>query len=319
MESNTIRTLKYQTDLDRVADLIERSFPIHQDPDGQTYVQEMRKTAQEMRLLGWMSQWALSDFNVRKTAGFVWEEHGEIIGNLSLIPFKEGGQNVYLIANVAVDPHHRRKGIARALTQRALGYLRRQNEPHVWLQVKDDNHAAIQLYRSLGFEDRDIRTTWRIRPKDRIKTGLKPSQGIKISRLKKNCCEDRQDWLMDAYPKQIRWNLSVDFSKFEPGILNCLVNWLDGVRLKHWAIMSEEQCQGVITWQKTTSFANNLWLAFPQDREEESLPQALQFVLKGCAPNHSLSIDYPAGRLADQFEILGFIKFRTLIWMKYQD
>jgi len=54
-----IRKLDLTRDLDQVADLIERCFPIHLDYDGQTYIKEMRKTAREMRLLGWLSNLAI--------------------------------------------------------------------------------------------------------------------------------------------------------------------------------------------------------------------------------------------------------------------
>ena len=159
-----IRSLDISSDLDQVADLIEMCFPISHDPDGQTYIREMRKAAREMRLFGWLS--TLAEMGSTKSAGFVWEDSGEIIGNLSLIPFQNDGRRIHLIANVAVHPDHRRKGIARALTQHALAYLRRRGDPAAWLQVREDNPAAITLYRSVGFKEQAIRTTWRIRPMD---------------------------------------------------------------------------------------------------------------------------------------------------------
>lgn len=64
-----------------------------------------------------------------KNSGFVWEENGQIIGNLSLIPSTKGGRRVVVIANVAVHPDHRRRGIAHELTQRALQTLRQQVKP----------------------------------------------------------------------------------------------------------------------------------------------------------------------------------------------
>lgn len=312
--SNPIRKLELLKDLDRVADLIEICFPIHLDQDGRTYVREMRKAARDMRLMGWLSN--LAEMGIGKASGFVWEEGNQIIGNLSLIPFQMDGHRMHLIANVAVHPNYRRRGIARALTARTLAYLRQQNERQVWLQVRDDNPAAVNLYRSIGFADQVARTTWRIRPFEfRTAITSNPSDHM-IRRRRISDWESQQRWLENAYPFTIRWNLPVDFRHFAPGTLQGVTNFLDGVSLRHWAFDVTGECQGAITWQKTTSFANNLWLAFPEETEDETLPTALDFIRKRLSSKHPLSIDYPTGRFQTHFEALGFENFHTLIWMR---
>ena len=309
-----IRRLDLSSDLERVADLIEMCFPIERDPDGQTYIREMRKAARDMRMLGWLSN--LAEMGSSKSAGFVWEESNKITGNLSLIPFQKDGRRIHLIANVAVHPDYRRQGIAEALTQHALGYLRRRGDPEAWLQVRVDNDAAIGLYRSAGFEKRAIRTTWRIRPLDlHRETGSLAT----VFRVRKR---DQQDWaqhqayLAETYPFDLRWNLPVDFNRFAPGFLQKLTNFLDGMRFKHWPFYHQHELQGVITWQMTSAYANNLWLAFPPEKEAEFLPSALAVVTKGLARKHPLSIDYPQRRAMAVFKELGFEAFRTLIWMR---
>ncbi len=312
--SEHIRAIDLARDLDPVADLIELCFPIHQDPDGQTYVQEMRKAAREMRLIGWLA--GLSEQYLEQSSGFVWEENGQIVGNLSLIPLKKGGRRVYLIANVAVHPKYRRRGIARRLTQKALSQLARQNESQVWLQVRDDNPAAIGLYASLGFNEQASRTTWRIRPRDFVPSGVPAGASLSVRRWARCEWPLHKSWLESAYPHNIRWNLPVHFQRFSPGILQAVSNYLDGANLKSWAVFDGSACQGVITWQKTTTYANNLWLAFPADREGDTLPGGLRHVIKRLSRSHPLSVDYPKGRFAGQFAALGFFEFRTLIWMR---
>jgi len=51
------------------------------------------------------------------------------------------------ILNLAVDPGHRRKGIARALLKAAIG-----SQQTWFLEVRESNHAAIAFYASAGFE-----------------------------------------------------------------------------------------------------------------------------------------------------------------------
>lgn len=311
--ADPIRKLDPARDLDQVADLIELCFPIHHDPDGQTYINEMRKTARDLRLMGWLSP--LTDLASATTAGFVWEEDGQIIGNLSLVPLQKENRRVHLIANVAVHPDQRRRGIGRKLTQHALEHLRRLRESQVWLQVRDDNPAAINLYRSLGFNDQAARTTWRIRPADLDGKSISLRPEWSLRRRKPGDWAVQKHWLEDAYPPQIQWNLPVNFRRFTPGLVQSITNFLDGAFFKHWSILHGGRCQGVITWQKSDSYANNLWLAFPAGLEGDFLPAGLGHVLKRSPKHHPLSIDYPKGRGDVQFESLGFEKFRTLIWM----
>lgn len=309
-----VRKLNLATDLNQVADLVEMCFPIHLDPDGQMYVREMRKTARQMQVLSFVLD--LIDAQGSKAAGFVWEEDGRVIGNLSLIPFQKDHQRIHLIANVAVHPDHRRRGIARALTERAVGYLSRQNEPSVWLQVSEENEAAIHLYRSIGFEDQVTRTTWRIRPFEFQREIVPPLRNARVIRWGKTCWDAQQCWLEANYPGLMRWNLQVNFSQFNPGWMRQFLNILEGIRLKHWVVKSGDQCAGVLTWQKTNSYANNLWLAFPAETEEETLPKGLEIAMRQLPSRHPISIDYPVGRFEAQFKALGFTQFRTLIWMR---
>ena len=315
-QSNHIRRVNPSSDLDQIADLIEICFPIQFDQDGKYYIQEMRRAARDLRMLGWIS--TLSEMGTLRASGFVWEENGQIIGNLSLIPFQIKGRQFHMIANVAVHPLYRQRGIARALTDRALYHLRKQKDNSVWLQVRDDNPAAIELYRSVGFKDQTVRTTWRIRPVD-FHPITQPVQTPLIFR-----CRKKSDWKLQLeclavnYPQSIRWNLPVEFHRLNPGLVQVIVNYLDGETFKHWSIESDGKCCGVITWQKTNRYANNLWLSFPEEGEELYLPGALNDICKHLPKKHPLSIDYPKGRYEDQFITHGFEKFRTLIWMQMQ-
>ena len=311
--SDPIRKIDLARDLNPVADLIELCFPIHLDPDGKTYVNEMRKAARDMRLMGWLS--SISDLEPMRSSGFVWEVDGRIVGNLSMIPLRKSGRRVYLIANVAVHPDFRRHGIARKLTQRALVHLAQQRVTEVGLQVRDDNPPAINLYRSLGFKDQAARTTWRIHPAG-FKSGLITAQdGLSVRRRRRGDWEVQRDALEEVYPQAIVWNLPVNFHRFRPGVYQTIANFLEGALLKHWAVCVDGKCQGVITWQKSDSYANNLWLAFPDGQDETLLPFGLRHMMRHIARNHPLSIDYPKGRCDQVLTDMGFAEFRTLIWM----
>jgi ribosomal protein S18 acetylase RimI-like enzyme len=308
-----IRQLDISRDLNVVADLIELCFPIHLDQDGQTYIRKMRQAARDMRLLRWAS--SFSELNKRTASGFVWEEQGRILGNLSLIPIHEGGNRVHMIANVAVHPDARRRGIAHALTQKALEHLRSMGEPRAWLQVRDDNPVAYNLYKKLGFKDQLVRTTWRIRPIDACKQRpVSPAQ-CHVRRRKSDDWTQQLLWFDELYPYEMRWHLPVNLHHFRPDFFQQMLSFFDGERHRHWAFTQQQSLAGCITWQKAPTFANNLWLAFPTDVADDVLKEALWIVLRQLPRRHSLSIDLPKGQYQSALEALGFRHFRTLVWM----
>ncbi len=308
-----IRKINLVQDLDPVADLIELCFPLHLDPDGLNYLKEMRRAAKDMRLLGMLS--SASELEPSRSSGFVWEEDGHIVGNLSLINLQNGKNKIVLIANVAVHPDYRRRGIAHQLTQQALSYLDKIGEKRIWLQVKEDNPTAIHLYQSFDFVEKARRTTWRIKPIDIRVKSLENQVGVRIRARKNTDWQTQETGLEETYPRPLRWNMPVSFRRFTPGLPQNLLNLLDGVFLRHWTLEVNGNARGTITWQKTNSHTNNLWLAFPNGQEDGFLSIGLRTVLKSLSKKHPLSIDYPQGRCEAEFQNLGFEHFRTLIWM----
>jgi hypothetical protein len=87
-----MRPMSMFRDLSAVADLIELCFADAMDRDGQRYIADMRRASHDNSFLKWAS-------NMTETAslpltGFVWEENGRIIGNASLIPFRDTGKRI---------------------------------------------------------------------------------------------------------------------------------------------------------------------------------------------------------------------------------
>lgn len=57
------------------------------------------------------------------------------------------------LANLAVDPGHRRRGIASALLRGCLKTLRHRGERWVFLSVRASNDGACGLYGAFGFRE----------------------------------------------------------------------------------------------------------------------------------------------------------------------
>ena len=56
------------------------------------------------------------------------------------------------IANIAVHPRYRRRGVASALLQSLVEYARSISLSFLTLEVRPSNQAAISLYTAFGFE-----------------------------------------------------------------------------------------------------------------------------------------------------------------------
>ena len=61
------------------------------------------------------------------------------------------------VMNVAVDPDHRRRGIATRLLERLFELTKHDGRRGYTLEVRVSNAGAIDLYERLGFERRGVR------------------------------------------------------------------------------------------------------------------------------------------------------------------
>jgi len=68
------------------------------------------------------------------------------------------------ILTLAVGPPHRRQGVARALIEASAATAIAAGAETMFLEVAADNHAAIDLYRSAGFEPVGSRKGYYARP-----------------------------------------------------------------------------------------------------------------------------------------------------------
>lgn len=94
----------------------------------------------------------------RLGSGYVWQADGRIVGNATLLKTK--ARERYLVANVAVHPAYRRRGIARALMQTITSTVKEKGGKVIILQVVKDNLTARDLYLSLGYELIGNMSTW---------------------------------------------------------------------------------------------------------------------------------------------------------------
>jgi ribosomal protein S18 acetylase RimI-like enzyme len=312
--TSSIRRIDVRRDLLSVAELIEICFSNQMDHDGIEYIRQIRRAAQSPNALRW-TQGSHENLSI-PLDGYVWSEQGRIVGNLTLIPFLSGGTWRYLIANVAVHPDYRGRGIAKQLTEKALEHVHDHLAHAAWLQVRDDNPIAIHLYRELGFQERTRRATWICEP-DSPSSGNVPS-GIQIDFRRKTDWEDQEKWLHSVYPPSVTWNLPLRIGSYKPDFWHDLVHWMNGDRIDHWAARRENRLLGLASLELTSRSSDNLWLAVAPEQEDVTVQALLAQTRKNNSTFHTLSVNYPANRATQAFQSAGFSHLNTLIWMEVQ-
>lgn len=311
VDKGPLRAFDAGRDLASSADLIELCFAGTLDPDGQRYLNRMRQAAKDPGFLRWSG--VSAGWAGVPTDGFVWEEDGRLVGNLSLIPYTQKGARGYLIANVAVHPNYRRRGIGRALTLRAIDQVRSLGLPNVWLQVREENDPAIRLYLSLGFVERARRTTW-ILQHESVETLISPV--LSIGPRRSRDWPQQQAWLRHNYPPDLNWHLPFQLNAFRPGLLGGIYRGLNDLYIQQWSVYRANQLLATVAWQSSGSYANALWLAAPMDGDVLAITALLRHARCQSPSQRPVSLDYPAHQLVEAIGNAGFTIRQTLIWME---
>jgi GNAT superfamily N-acetyltransferase len=225
--------------------------------------------------------------------GYVWEENGKIVGNLTLIPFQRDGIWRYLAANIATHPDYRGRGIAYRLTQTAIEHVRRQKASAIWLQVRDDNPTAHRLYLTLGFKERAHRTTWEV--------------------------SEPPPPLLSLHDHRIATRRKIEWPQEETWLRNIwrsLTHFFYNDHIEQWAIHRDNELLGVGIWDAGVYNSETVWIAPNPACEDESLCAVLTLLRREVIAPRPMMINYPAGQGYSAFIKSGFSIHNTLIWME---
>lgn len=310
-EHPNIRPLNVLRDLPAVADLIELCFSSTMDNDGQRYLSDMRRASHDDSFLKWASH--MTETASLPLVGYIWEQDGRIVGNASLIAFRDRGKRIYLIANVATHPDYRRRGIGRALTERVMQQARAKNASAIWLHVRDDNPGAIKLYESLGFQEIARRTTWQATPDRSLSM---PRSDIQVIARQPRFWPLQLDWLRRIYPEALNWYHSWNFNALQPGLWNWFYLLFVDFNVKQWAAVCNNELVATLTWMPQGGRSESLYGATGEGSDGGALTQLLIHARRSLSNQSSISLDYPAGEMTDAIRAAGFHARRTLLWMR---
>jgi len=110
-------------------------------------------TVAELDKLSFALPWPERSFRFELTDNpasrcWVYEEDGKILGMIVAWLLVDEAH----VATIATHPDHRRQGIARKLLTYALRYMSKEGAVTSFLEVRESNTAALEMYRAFGYE-----------------------------------------------------------------------------------------------------------------------------------------------------------------------
>lgn len=107
---------------------------------------------------------ALNPENVPRRIALVAEEAGHVAG-FAVASLRAGSQPLQAeLETIAVARQFQRRGVARQLLSVLANELRQEQVKDLLLEVRASNHAALALYRSLGFSEAGRRPRYYVDP-----------------------------------------------------------------------------------------------------------------------------------------------------------
>jgi len=308
-----LRPVDLRRDLRQIASLMDICFGDSMDQNSRGAVREMEVLSRSGPLL-----WFLGSMTPNWQLGYVWVEDGKIVGNVST-QMAEFDRYTWLIANVAVHPDYRRRGIATALTAAATDLASQNNARRALLQVHQHNTTAYNLYSNLGFNVVTTRSTW-----ERVSLLEPPSAPLTGLDLRP---ARREDWQTDFnFVARFRstgfsWLRPLRKADWRPSFWRALSNFLTGVRDDHWLAWDKATNQiaaafYISTGLSTTDDINLVVGSDWQGRVERPLLAAALHRL-GRRP-WTIRLDHPTPDAAFEaaFQEFGFRRLQTLVWME---
>lgn len=304
-----LRPVDPRRDMRAIGQLIERAFQDRLDANGQRIVRWMRRLGR-LGWFGWILSWYLLPPAARPL-GFVWEVEGNLVGNASLLDV-QGYPGRWVIANVAVHPHHRNKGIGRELVCACIALVRKLGGSRLMLQVDHDNQDALNLYNALGFTVLIARTTYT----GKVDQARYRDLDLGLARRRRRE-EWKEQWVLARriHPEGIVWPYPPTSSFFRSQRLVSSLSYAGGM---HWVWKEDDRIIGSITAHSNVERGG--WRLFMITAEAGR--DRIEARLLGCClsqlpvKNAKITLEYLDGVADVQIRDLGFSPVRSLTWME---
>ncbi len=224
-----LQALDLSRHLRGMAELIELCFNVTLEAGGHGLIREMMFFSHAgplLKLLDWIPGGQPS-----WNQGYVWLEAGRVVGCASAQRAHARSPR-WLVANVAVHPDYRRKGIALALMRATLDHIRDKGGHDILLQVDDDNVGAVALYQQLGFRRVTTQTIWKRASHAAIPAHYASPFDVRL----RGAAEWQAQWQLAQLtrPFGLQWNRPLETSTFRPTFWQQVEAFLEGQSVEHW-------------------------------------------------------------------------------------
>lgn len=316
-----LRSLHLRQDLGAVADLIEIAFASTMDAGGRASIREMRMLS---RLGPLVRIFAGLDRGIRALQnGFVWIDPSteRLVGNVTV--YQSHLDRIWVIANVAVHPDFRRRGIAREMMKASMDFAGKENAKSVILQVEADNSGAQQLYEDLGFKVQRGFTRWRRRPY------LDPPE--RLATMPDITLRSGREWKAElALAEQVRpnhlgglgWLKPNEISAFRSSIWTRLRNILNPTGIQRWIIRGSDKNLLASMWLQAafgSSYGRVSLMVSPEQQGILEKPM-LNFATRYLADAHrGIILEHPsddevAKKVFQEYEFEAMRHLVHMIW-----
>ncbi len=324
-----LRPMDPMRDLRGVADLIEEAFADDLDRSGQSALRELRWLSYLKPILWWMVVFS-SDHN-DFLSGFVWEEDGKIVGNITINRTTPGSRR-WLISNLAVSRNYRGRGIARGLMYAGLELAKEYNGSAVSLQVRADNAPAKHLYESLNFKEISGTTYLRLRHTPKIDSSELPPLPKEVRLRSRNfdSIDARQAYQLASasVPLEVQKEWPLRQSRFrldsqERWLTNFCHRIVGGGPVAHWVVENGHSFVAILNIQpgvfgKTHQLELIVHPNWRGYLEKPLISRALRYLYRWR--NKGIFLKHPADHTEaiEAFQEFGFEESQTLLWLKQE-
>lgn len=225
--------------------------------------------------------------------GFVWVEQGNIIGNVSLIPTKQNYR--VIVANVAVHPDHRRRGIAQRLMETSLNHLVNHRVRTVMLQVDVDNGSASRLYERLNFHTIGTQTYWQCSA-GRVREITSNKYQRAIRPLRRN--EYKRAFELDAAVRnvELNWPDPLLPNAYRVGLQSMWHNFMYGKAMETWVLPDpQDRMLAIGSIRSEWGKAHKLSLRCPETHSDLARPLLAKLLRRlGYLRRRSVAVEHAA-------------------------
>lgn len=318
------RPVNLRTDLAQLADLIELAFSDSMDSGGRAAVRELRALSRMGPGLNVLA--GVNDLTQGISLGYVWEIDGKVVGNVSVYPanWPAGLGNAWIIANVAVHPAYRGRGIARHLMEASLDMIRRRGGTTAILQVDRDNGVARHLYERLGLVAERTWVQWRRSPTGRL---LPPAPGASVYITRRRPGDWRAEAALaervrPAHMGGLGWLRPLNAGLFRKSLFAALSDWISLRSLERLAVYSEDGGRiDAAMWIESAFAAGSVQLTLMVAPEYQGLydDALISLAVRRFGARQPLTIEHPEDELATGglLRQYGFRPARALVHMRW--